>query len=125
MSSFRSSRAGPRASTPRVTPPIQRATGLALTILGLGLAGLIGQGFVGQPRGAIPPVEIPLLKDIPVLGKAIFIGDPVFFLSLGLIVLVAYVLNRTRIGLLLRAVGENHVSAHALGLRLSGSPPSS
>ena len=94
----------------------QVATGLALTILGLGLAGLIGQGFVGQPRGAIPPVEIPLLKDIPVLGKAIFTGDPVFFLSLGLIVLVAYVLNRTRIGLLLRAVGENHVSAHALGL---------
>lgn len=94
----------------------QVATGLALTILGLGLAGLIGQGFVGQPRAAIPPVEIPLLKEIPVLGKALFTGDPVFFLSIGLVVLVAYVLNRTRLGLLLRAVGENHASAHALGL---------
>lgn len=94
----------------------QVATGLALTILGLGLAGLIGQDFVGQPRAAIPPIEIPVLKDIPLLGKAIFTGDVVFFLSLILIVLVAFVLNRTRIGLLLRSVGENHVSAHALGL---------
>ena len=94
----------------------QVATGLALTILGLGLAGLIGQDFVGQPRAAIPPIEIPVLKDIPLLGKAIFTGDVVFFLSLILIVLVALVLNRTRIGLLLRSVGENHVSAHALGL---------
>ncbi len=94
----------------------QVATGLALTILGLGLAGLIGQGFVGQPRAALPPVEIPLLKDIPVLGKALFTGDIVFYLSLGLTALVSYVLIRSRAGLLLRAVGENHTSAHALGL---------
>ncbi|KAF0231168.1 MAG: simple sugar transport system permease [Beijerinckiaceae bacterium] len=94
----------------------QVATGLALTILGLGLAGLIGQNFVGQPRGAIAAIEIPLLKDIPVLGKAIFTGDPVFYLSLVLVALVAFGLNRTRIGLLLRAVGENHTSAHSLGL---------
>lgn len=94
----------------------QVATGLALTIMGLGLAGLIGQGFVGQPRAAIPPVKIPLLSEIPVLGKAIFTGDFVFFLSLGLIGFVAWGLNRTRFGLLLRAVGESHGSAHALGL---------
>jgi ABC-type uncharacterized transport system permease subunit len=94
----------------------QVATGLALTILGLGLAGLIGQGFVGQPRAALPPVIIPFLSGIPVLGKAIFTGDGVFFLSLVLIGLVAFGLNRTRFGLLLRAVGESHSSAHALGL---------
>jgi ABC-type uncharacterized transport system permease subunit len=94
----------------------QVATGLALTILGLGLAGLIGAGFVGQPREAIPPVAIPLLKDIPILGRAIFTGDIVFYLSLVLLGVVAYFLNATRLGLTLRAVGENHVSAHALGL---------
>ncbi|MCA0401530.1 MAG: ABC transporter permease [Proteobacteria bacterium] len=94
----------------------QVATGLALTILGLGLAGLIGQNFVGQPRAPIPPIEIPLLKDIPLLGKAIFTGDPVFYLSLLLLAGTAYGLNRTRFGLLLRAVGENHASAHAIGL---------
>jgi simple sugar transport system permease protein len=96
----------------------QVATGLALTILGLGLAGLIGQGFVGQPRAAMAPIAIPLLKDIPVLGKALFTGDVVFYLSLVLIAAVAFVLNRTRLGLLLRAVGENQASAHALGLRV-------
>lgn len=94
----------------------QVATGLALTILGLGLAGLIGQGFVGLPRPPIPPVEIPLLKDIPLLGKALFTGDAVFYLSILLLVLVGIILKRTRFGLLLRAVGENHASAHALGL---------
>ena len=94
----------------------QVASGLALTILGLGLAGIIGQDFVGQPRAAIPPVEIPLLKEIPVVGRAFFTGDVVYFLSIGLILAVAFVLNRTRSGLLLRSVGENHVSAHALGL---------
>ncbi len=94
----------------------QVATGLALTILGLGLAGLIGQGFIGQPRAALAPVEIPMLKDIPVLGKALFTGDIVFYLSLVLTALVAFVLARTRVGLLLRAVGENHTSAHAIGL---------
>ncbi len=94
----------------------QVATGLAMTILGLGLSGLIGQNFVGQPRAPIPPIEFPLLKEIPVLGKALFTGDPVFYLSLILIGLVGYGLNSTRFGLLLRAVGENHTSAHALGL---------
>jgi general nucleoside transport system permease protein len=94
----------------------QVASGLALTILGLGLSGLIGQSFVGQPRAPIPPIEIPLLKSIPVLGRALFTGDIVFYLSLLLVGLVAYVLTRTRLGLLLRAAGENHVSAHALGL---------
>jgi simple sugar transport system permease protein len=94
----------------------QVATGLALTILGLGLAGLVGQGFVGQPRAAMAPLAIPLLAEIPVVGRALFTGDPVFFLSLGLVALVAFVLSRTRLGLLLRAAGENQDSAHALGL---------
>lgn len=94
----------------------QVATGLAMTILGLGLSGLIGQNFVGRPRAPIPLIEFPVLKDIPVLGKVLFTGDPVFYLSLILIVLVSYGLRATRFGLLLRAAGENHGSAHALGL---------
>lgn len=94
----------------------QVATGLALTILGLGLAGLIGAPFVGQPRPPITPLTLPWLSQIPVLGPAFFKGDPVFYLSVLLVVAVALVLNRTRFGLLLRAVGENHASAHALGV---------
>ncbi|MCA3666103.1 MAG: ABC transporter permease [Methylobacterium sp.] len=94
----------------------QVATGLALTILGLGLAGLIGAPFVGQPRPPIAPLALPGLSQIPIIGPALFRADPVFFLSLVLIAAVAFVLNRTRAGLLLRAVGENHASAHALGV---------
>lgn len=94
----------------------QVATGLALTIAGLGLAGLVGAGFVGQPRPPIPPIAIPLLSEIPILGKALFTQDPVFYLSILLVVAVGWFLGRTRTGLLLRAVGENHASAHALGL---------
>lgn len=94
----------------------QVATGLALTILGLGAAGLIGAPFVGQPRPVMEPYAIPLLANIPVIGRAFFRADPVFFLSIALVAVVALVLNTSRAGLLLRAVGENHASAHALGL---------
>ncbi|MCU0818002.1 MAG: ABC transporter permease [Beijerinckiaceae bacterium] len=94
----------------------QVATGLALTILGLGLAGLIGAPFVGQPRPPIPPIALPILSDIPIIGPAFFRADPIFYLSVMLVIAVAFVLNRTRAGLLLRAVGENHASAHALGV---------
>lgn len=94
----------------------QVATGLALTILGLGLAGLIGQDFVGQPRPPIPPIVIPVLSDIPIIGKALFATDPIFYLSVVLMIGVSWFLNKTRAGLLLRSVGENHVSAHSLGL---------
>lgn len=94
----------------------QVATGLALTILGLGLAGLIGSPFVGQPRPVMPLISFPLFSDIPLIGPALFRADPVFYLSLILVAGTAYMLNSTRAGLLLRAVGESHGSAHALGL---------
>jgi len=94
----------------------QVATGLAITILGLGLAGLIGQPFVGQPRPPLAPLEIPGLVAIPHLGPALFRQDAVVYLSLVLVLAVGWVLNVSRAGLVLRGVGESHVSAHALGL---------
>ena len=94
----------------------QVATGLAVTILGLGLSGLIGQSFVGQPRPPIAQIEIPLLSSIPVLGSSLFRQDAVVYLSFALVIGVAWFLNTSRAGLLLRGVGESHGSAHALGL---------
>ena len=81
----------------------QVATGLALTLLGLGLSGLIGEAFVGQPGVRVPKV----------LGIDLLV--PVSFI---LVAAVAYVLFRTRAGLIIRAVGDNHASAHALGYRV-------
>lgn len=94
----------------------QVGTGLALTIFGLGLSGLIGAPFVGSRRDPIPPVDIPILSDIPVIGRLFFEQDLFVYASIALTVLVALYLKRTRSGLTLRSIGENHASAHGLGL---------
>ncbi|NBJ12103.1 ABC transporter permease [Microvirga arsenatis] len=94
----------------------QTGSGLALTILGLGLSGLIGAPFVGARRDPIAPVDIPGLSDIPVVGRLLFEQDLFVYASIALTVLVALYLGRTRSGLMLRSIGENHTSANALGL---------
>ena len=93
----------------------QVATGLALTLLGLGLSGLIGERFVGQPGVRLAKLHIPGLSDIPFVGPLFFGQDILVYLSIVLAVLVSWVVFRTRAGLILRAVGDNHASAHALG----------
>jgi simple sugar transport system permease protein len=93
----------------------QVATGLALTILGVGLSGLIGAGFVGQRITTAPHLSVPGFTDIPFLGRILFGEDAFVYLSIALIIGVWWFLYRTRAGLILRACGDNHVSAHALG----------
>ena len=93
----------------------QVATGLALTILGVGLSGLIGAGFVGERITPAPHLYIPGLTDIPFVGRILFGEDAFVYLSLVLLIAVWLFLYRTRAGLVLRAAGDNHVSSHALG----------
>jgi len=93
----------------------QVATGLAITLLGLGLSGLIGSGFVGLPGIKLANISIPWLTELPYIGRLVFGQDPLVYISIMLTVGVAYVLNYTRIGLIIKAVGQNHDSAHALG----------
>ena len=93
----------------------QVATGLALTILGIGLSGLIGAGFVGEQIIPARHLRIPGLTDIPLIGRVVFGEDAFVYFSVALIVGVWWFLYRTRAGLILRACGDNHVSAHALG----------
>src|SRR5215510_2994470 len=93
----------------------QVATGLALTILGIGLSGLIGAGFVGQRITPAAHLHISVITDIPLLGRVVFGEDAFVYASLALIVGVSWFLYRTRAGLILRACGDNHTSAHALG----------
>jgi len=96
----------------------QTATGLALTLFGLGLSALFGKGF----EGARPPVtgKVPFgpLSEIPVLGRILFSHDWVVYLSLALVAALWAFLKFTRAGLILRAVGENAEAAHALGYRV-------
>lgn len=96
----------------------QVATGLALTILGLGLSGQIGESFVGQPGIKLQPITIPLLSDIPFVGSLLFRQDLIFYLSIALVVGIHWFLFRSRTGLKMRAIGDNHASAHALGINV-------
>ncbi|MFN8981791.1 MAG: ABC transporter permease [Alphaproteobacteria bacterium] len=93
----------------------QVVAGLALAILGLGLSGVIGAPFVGVQRAGIGKIEIPLLSDIPFIGPVLFHQDPFVYASVALVIGVWWFLTRSRAGLVLRAVGENHAAAHALG----------
>jgi len=93
----------------------QVATGLALTIFGLGLSALIGQAYSGESTTPLAKVHIPLISDIPFIGPVLFEHDPLVYLSVIAVAGVYWFLNRTRAGLILRAVGENHDAAHAIG----------
>jgi simple sugar transport system permease protein len=94
----------------------QVGSGLALTILGVGAAGLIGAPFVGARRDPVSHVAIPWLSEFPAVGRILFAQDLFVYASIALTVVVAFFLARSRKGLTLRAIGENHTSAHALGL---------
>ncbi len=93
----------------------QVATGLALALFGLGVAGLIGESYVGQPGVRLPALNIPVLSALPFLGPVLFSHDVLVYASFVFTALVSWFLFRTRAGLMLRAVGVNHDAAHALG----------
>ena len=94
----------------------QAATGLALTIFGVGASGLIGQGFVGEALEPLTKLSIPGITDSTMLGRILLAHDVMVYLALVMAAVVAWFLGRTRAGLSLRAVGDSHNSAHALGL---------
>ncbi len=97
----------------------QVVSGLALTMLGLGISGLLGKSYVGKPPGAtLDPLEIPLLSRIPILGKILFNQDPLVYLSLIIAVLGWFVLFRTRLGLNIRSCGENPAAADVSGINV-------
>jgi simple sugar transport system permease protein len=96
----------------------QVATGLALTLFGLGLSALIGKSFEGVRPPPTPRLDLGPLSDLPVLGPILFSHDWMVYFSLALVAAVWLFLRRTRAGLVLRAVGESHDAAHALGYRV-------
>jgi simple sugar transport system permease protein len=93
----------------------QVATGLALTMFGIGLSALVGKPFLGMPLEALPALPIPLLSDIPLLGPLLFRYDGMVYLAVALTIALHLFFRHTRAGLVIRAVGENHDAAHALG----------
>ncbi|MBS0126214.1 ABC transporter permease [Thetidibacter halocola] len=96
----------------------QVATGLGLTMVGLGLSALIGKPYEGVKAPTLPKLDLGPLSDLPVVGRMLFSHDVMVYLSLLLVVAVWAFLKFTRAGLILRAVGESHDSAHALGYKV-------
>lgn len=94
----------------------QVATGLALTIFGTGLSAFIGSSYVGQTVKGFQGIQIPVLADIPFIGKLLFSHDLLIYVSWVLVLVVGWFCVRTRGGLILRAVGENPHNANAIGL---------
>lgn len=93
----------------------QVASGLALSIFGVGLSAFIGKSWESETLAAVPASPIALLADIPVLGPAFFAHQWMVYASWALLAAVAWFLARSRAGLVLRAVGESPASAHAVG----------
>jgi simple sugar transport system permease protein len=93
----------------------QVASGLALSLFGVGLSAFIGLDYVSVVIEPIRPLAIGGLSDLPVIGKLLFGHNPLVYLSLALFAAIQWFLFRTRAGLVLRAVGESPQSAHAIG----------
>ncbi len=93
----------------------QVATGLALTIFGLGLSALFGHGFVGIKYDGLATNIVPGLSKLPIVGPLLFGHDVMVYMSIVLVIAVAWFLKKSRGGLILRAVGENHDAAHSIG----------
>lgn len=93
----------------------QVASGLALSLFGVGLSAFVGLDYVAQVIEGIPPLALDGLSTLPVVGKLLFGHNPLVYLSLVLFAGVQYFLFHTRGGLVLRAVGESPEAAHAIG----------
>ncbi|HRQ22080.1 MAG TPA: ABC transporter permease [Anaerolineales bacterium] len=98
----------------------QVVSGLALTMLGLGMSGMIGKRFVGQPLSVrLQPVHIPVLSDLPIVGELLFRFDVLVYIGVLLVPILWFVLYKTRLGVTLRSVGENPSAADALGVNVA------
>ncbi len=95
----------------------QVAAGLAIGILGTGLSALFGKNFESLTISGLPKLALPLLSDLPVIG-ALFVQDIMVWATLGLALAIWATMNRSKLGLIIRAVGENPHAARAIGFRV-------
>jgi len=97
----------------------QVVSGLALTMLGLGLSGLLGKPYIGVPlKTRFESLAVPGLSDLPILGPLLFRYDPLVYLAIILVPILWFMMYRTRWGITLRSVGESPATADAMGINI-------
>lgn len=99
----------------------QVAVGFVLAILGVALASFLGGSYTGRPGGeiAVPPMDIPLLADIPFVGPVLFQHNIVVYASLVVVLLAWVFIFRTRPGLVLQGIGERPAATHSRGIKVN------
>ncbi|MDR1915619.1 MAG: ABC transporter permease [Synergistaceae bacterium] len=98
----------------------QVVSGLALTMFGGGMSGMLGRGHIGETIKGLSPFRIPILGDIPLIGPVLFHHDIMVYISYILVAALGFFIFRTRPGMNLRAVGENPRASDAMGLSVAG-----
>ncbi len=97
----------------------QTVSGLALTMMGIGLSGLWGKPFIGKPLAVkMEPLAVPLLEKVPFLGPLLFRRDPYFYMSVVFGLAVWFVMKHTSLGINLRSIGENPRAAESQGVKV-------
>lgn len=98
----------------------QVVSGLALTMLGLGVSGLWGKPYIGIPLDVkISAVRLPVLGKIPILGDILFYQDALFYISVILGIATWFFLTHTRLGIYIRSAGENPEAAESQGINVN------
>jgi simple sugar transport system permease protein len=98
----------------------QVVSGLALTMLGLGISGLAGRPYVGKPLEVkMNTWPVPVLSDIPVIGPIFFDQSPFFYMAVALAILAWFILKYTSVGIKIRSAGENPKATETQGINVS------
>jgi general nucleoside transport system permease protein len=100
---------------------VQGISGIGFYLFGLGMSDLLFQKLMGEVKtvSGFRPVEIPFLSDLPVLGEIFFRQNLLVYLAFLLVPVAWFVLNKTTLGLKIRAVGENPQAADTLGVSVA------
>jgi len=99
----------------------QGISGIGMYLFGLGMSELLFQKLIGTPKSisGFPPISLPILSDLPILGEIFFRHNILVYLAFALVPISAYILRSTTWGLMIRAVGQNPTAADAMGVSVT------
>lgn len=100
---------------------VQGISGIGFYLFGLGLSDLLFQKLIGtvETVKGFPKIDLPLLSDLPVVGAIFFSQNILVYIAFVLVPIAWFVLNKTTLGLEIRAVGENPEAADSLGVSVA------